>query len=99
MGIVTTDSIPQQVISIIYLTAQIMLVLYLMITLLLFGSISAKPLPKKLLIEIKDESGDGTPSVDKGYQRPYKGEWDPKDFQGGDYEDYGYTKKKPMRFG
>merc|ERR1711955_179844 len=99
MGTVTTDSISQNVKSILYLIAQIMLVLYLMVTLLLFGSISAKPLPKKFLIEIKEKSGDGTYSVDKDYQRPSEGGWDPKDYQGGDYEDYGYTKKKPMRFG
>merc|ERR1711955_127999 len=83
MGTVTTDSISQNVKSILYLIAQIMLVLYLMVTLLLFGSISAKPLPKKFLIEIKDESGDGTYSVNKDYQRPSEGGWDPgRDYQG-----------------
>merc|ERR1712240_282712 len=80
---VTTDSISQNVKSVLYIIAQIMLVLYLMVTILLFGSISAKPLPKKLLIEIKDESRDGTYSVNKDYQHTSEGGWDPsRDYQG-----------------
>jgi len=64
MGTVTSKFILLTVKS-IFLTGQRMQALDLMVTILLFGSISAKPEPNKYLIQTKDESG----GVDTDYAK------------------------------
>merc|ERR1712126_316380 len=78
-----SDSNQKTVKSILYLTAQMMLALYLMVTILLFGSISAKPKPATYLIETKDGNKDKTYSgkdytgkdykFDRDYNKDYNG--------------------------
>merc|ERR1712243_272272 len=79
MGIVITDYIQETVKPILWLTGHKMLALYLMVTILLFGSISAKPKPATYLIETKDGNND----------KSYSG----KDYTGKDYNfDRDYNK-------
>jgi len=72
-----------------------MLALYLMVTIFLFGSISTEPEPKTLLIETKDGVNKDYKDYYQDYKIPKSGDYkDYTDYKGSDYnKDYNDYRK------